>query len=45
MITQIISEGIPNTGMRAFGKANGGTLTGEQIVVIVKYLRSIRSAD
>ena len=45
VITRMISEGVPYTRMRAFGKANGGTLTDEQIVVIVKYLRSIRSAD
>src|SRR5512142_424027 len=30
LIKQIISEGIPNTGMRAFSKAKGGTLTDEQ---------------
>lgn len=44
-ITRIISAGIPNTTMRAFGKANGGTLTDEQIAAIVKYLRSNRSAN
>ena len=41
-ITRLTSKGMPNTGMRAFGKANGGTLTDEQISSIVKYLRSNR---
>jgi mono/diheme cytochrome c family protein len=45
VITRMISEGVPDTRMRAFGKANGGTLTGEQITLIVKYLHSIRSDD
>jgi len=44
-ITRLTSEGVPNTAMRAFGKANGGMLTDEQITAIVKYLRSIRSAN
>lgn len=45
MITRLTSQGIPNTGMRAFSKANGGPLTDEQITAIVKYLRSIPSAN
>lgn len=39
-ITRITSAGVHNTTMRAFGKANGGALTDEQIAAIVKYLRS-----
>lgn len=45
MITRLTSQGIPNTGMRAFSKAKSGPLTDEQITTIVKYLRSIPSAD
>lgn len=45
MMARITGEGVPSTGMRAFGSAKGGTLTDDQIVAIVKYLRSIRAAD
>lgn len=44
-MTRSTREGIPNTAMRAFSKANGGALTDEQIALIVLYLRSTRSAN
>jgi cytochrome c oxidase cbb3-type subunit 3 len=44
-MTRLIREGLPNTGMRAFGKANGGTLTDEQITTILRYLRTTGSGN
>ncbi|MBI5033931.1 MAG: cytochrome c [Chloroflexi bacterium] len=44
-MTQLTSEGVPNTVMRAFGKTKGGTLTDEQITAIVKYLCSARTTN
>ena len=41
---RVTSKGIPNTTMRAFNKVDGGTLTDEQIDLIVKYLRQIRTS-
>lgn len=39
-IARLTREGIPGTEMRAFGKADGGILTDEQITAIVTYIRS-----
>lgn len=40
-ITQITRNGVAGKGMPAWSKANGGTLTDEQIDNIVAYLRSL----